>query len=297
MKKLVIPKLDMHIADSCNLKCEQCDHFSNYLFTTVHSYDTIKSWIEPWSSRILPDYFHILGGEPLMNPDICTILPMIRSYFEEANIILWSNGLLLKKFPQLPAILKETNIRLHISNHSTKASTEYDKRFSESIELLKFWYEQYKIPITIQYNDGRHYEFCHSDNDYYILENTVSVGQEGTLWEKFYHGYGKNIKPYSDGNPQLSWTNCTAKCPQLYNGRIHKCAPLTFLPLMDKKFKLSEEWYPYLTYKGLSPDCCDDTLEAFFKLKAESYCGMCPVKRPKFISTHNPLKIEDKSIL
>ena len=297
MKKLIVPKLDMHVADSCNLKCEQCDHFSNYLFTKTHSYETVRDWCEPWSRRLIPQSFHILGGEPLMNTDILKILYLMRELWSESNIILWSNGLLLKKFPELPKVLKETGIRLHISNHSTKNSQEYDRKFNECIELLKSWYEKYQPQISIQYNNGKHYEFSRRDGQYYILEQSVYAGPEGTLWEKFYHGYGKNIKPYNEGNAELSWKNCTAKCPQLYDGRIHKCAPLTFLPLMNKKFDLSKEWSHYLTYKGLTADCTDEELEEFFSREHESYCGMCPTKRPKFVSDHNPLKIEDKSIL
>lgn len=297
MNKLVIQKLDMHIADSCNLKCEQCDHFSNYLFTKVHNYDTVKSWCEPWAKRILPQSFHILGGEPLMNTDIVSILYLMRELWTDSDIILWSNGLLLKRFPSLPQALQDTQIRLHISNHSTKNSTEYDRKFEDVIRLLQSWYERYSIKVSIQYNNGRHINFHKQDDQYYLLENSVYTGREGTLWERFYKGYGKNIKPYTDGDPELSWTNCTAKCPQLYAGKLHKCAPLTFLPLMDAKFKLSEEWSHYLTYSGIEPACSDDDLERFFSLKAELYCGMCPTKRPKFTSTHNPLKIEDRSIL
>jgi organic radical activating enzyme len=287
----------MHIADSCNLKCEQCDHFSNYLFTKTHSYDTVKLWCEPWANRVIPQSFHILGGEPLMNRDIISILYLLKDLWFSSEIILWSNGLLLKNFPDLPQALQDTGIKLHISNHSTVNSSEYDKRFNDCIELLKSWYERYSINISIQYNNGRHINFSKNDNQYLMLENWVDTGPEGTLWERFYRGYGKNIRPYTENNPELSWKNCTAKCPQLYEGRIHKCAPLTFLPLMDAKFKLSDEWSHYLTYKGIEPSCNDEELEAFFNREAESYCGMCPTKREKFTSTHNPLKIEDKSIL
>jgi organic radical activating enzyme len=297
MNRIIIPKLDTHVADSCNLKCEQCDHFSNYLFTKVHSYDKIKEWCEPWSKRIIPQSFHILGGEPLMNRDIVRILYLIRELWPESNIILWSNGLLLKNFPDLPIALKETNTRLHISNHSTQNSKEYDRKFNECIELLKSWYEKHEPSITFQFNDGTHLEFGKRENQYVILENKVDAGPDGTLWERFYHGYGKNIKPFKDGNPELSWTNCSAKCPQLYNGRIHKCAPLTFLPLMNQKFGLSEEWSHYLTYKGIEPSCSEEELCEFLDRVSESYCGMCPTKRPKFVSIHNPLKVEDKSIL
>jgi hypothetical protein len=297
MKKITIPKLDMHIADSCNLRCEQCDHFSNYIFTKVFDYDTIKSWCDPWKDKLLPLQFNILGGEPLMNKDVVRILYLMRETWIDSEIILWSNGLLLKNFPDLPKALKENNIRLEITNHSTSNSEAYDRKFSEAIEILKEWFIEYQPDITIHDSKGNHVRFGTEEGKFFVYNHKIDVGPEGTSWEKFYHGYGKNIRPYNDGNPQASWDNCTSKCPQLYEGRIHKCAPLTFLPLMDKKFKLSEEWKPYLEYKGVSPDCSEEELVRFLNIGAEHFCGMCPIQRPKFVSTHNPFKVEDKSIL
>lgn len=294
--KFVIPKLDMHVADACNLHCEQCDHFSNYKFSKVFDLETLRSWCEPWSKRIYPQSFHILGGEPLMNPNIGDVLYLMREIWTDSNIILWSNGLLVKHHPELPKALKETGIRLHISNHSTENSAVYNRKFEESLELMKDWFVEYLIPISVQYNSGMHSDYTLQNGKCVIVNHSVNMGADKTLWERFYHGYGKNMKPYDDGDPVTSWRNCSAKCPQLYNGRIHKCAPLTFLPLMDQKFGLSEEWEHYLTYKGISPDCTDDQLSKFLSLQHESFCGMCPTKRPKFKSTLDPLKVENKEI-
>jgi organic radical activating enzyme len=288
----VIEKLDLHVADSCNLRCEQCDHFSNLAFKKVFEPDTLRSWCEPWSKRIRPLSFHILGGEPLMNKNIVEIIYLMRELWTDSHIVLWSNGLLAHQHPDVPRALKETNTSLQISNHSTANSAGYDRNFDKCIEVLKKWYEEYEIDVTIQYNNGDHIKFKKHQDIYYMVNQKVNTGPDGTLWERFYRGYGKDMKPYNDGNPELSWTNCSAKCPQLYGGRIHKCAPLTFLPLVNEKFGLSEEWNHYLTYKGLSPECSDDQLDAFLGLKAESFCGMCPTKRPKFKSQLNPYKLQ-----
>jgi len=292
--KFVIPKLDIHVADACNLHCEQCDHFSNYKFSKIFDLETLRSWCEPWSRKLYPQSLHILGGEPLMNPNISDVLYLMREIWNGSNIILWSNGLLAKNHPELPKALEKTGIRLHISNHTTENSVVYDRKFEECLEVLKEWFVNHSLNITVQYNNGMHSDFTLQSGKCIIINHQVNIGGEKTLWEKFYHGYGKNMKPYDDKDSKLSWTNCTAKCPQLYNGKIHKCAPLTFLPLMHQKFCLSEEWSHYLTYKGLSPDCTDDQLSTFLSLQHESYCGMCPTKRPKFKSYHDPLKVEQK---
>lgn len=285
----VMEKLDMHVTDSCNLHCEQCDHFSNYGFKGTYSTHTLKSWCESWSHRILPRSFHILGGEPLVNREICEIVEMCASQWRNSRVILWSNGLLAHKHPDLPRVLKDNNVRLHISNHSTKNSPAYDKKFSECVEVLKSWYEQYECEISLQFNNGLHVEFGKDQSGYLFKEHWVDAGEEKTLWEKFYQGHGKHMRPYDDQNPEESWRNCTAKCPQLYMGKLHKCAPLTFLPLMHNKYGLSDEWQPYLSYQGLDASCTDDELAHWLNQKAEKFCGMCPKKRPKFHSEQDPL--------
>ena len=284
-----IEKLDMHISDACNLHCEQCDHFSNYGFKGTHSLKTLTEWCENWNQRIIPRSFHILGGEPLINREICEVVSMCAEKWTQSKIILWSNGLLASKHPELPKILKKSGVRLHISNHSTNNSKAYDQKFSDAVEVLKSWYEQHECEITIQFNNGLHIEFGKDESGYLLKQHAVDPGPEKTLWEKFYHGYGKNMMPYTDNEPETSWQNCTAKCPQLYNGKLHKCAPLTFLPLMNDKYGLNEAWKPYLEYKGLSPECSDEELFNWLNLKSEKFCGMCPKKRPKSHSNKDPL--------
>jgi organic radical activating enzyme len=284
-----IEKLDMHVTDSCNLHCEQCDHFSNYGFKGTYSVATLQSWCEKWSSRIFPRSFHILGGEPLINKEICEIVEMCAREWKHSQIILWSNGLLVNRHPNLPKVLKENGVRLHISNHSTENSPAYDLKFQECVEVLKSWYEQHECEISLQFNNGLHIEFGKDEQGYLIKEHVVDVGPEKTLWEKFYQGHGKNMQPFDDADPEMSWANCTAKCPQLYNGKLHKCAPLTFLPLIHNKYGLSEDWKPYLEYQGLEASCTDDELANWLGLKAEKFCGMCPKKRPRFTSKLDPL--------
>lgn len=286
-------KLDMHVSDACNLHCEQCDHFSNYGFKGTHSLETLESWCKSWSHRVQPMSFHILGGEPLINKQIGQIVEMCAQEWKHSKVILWSNGLLASRHPELPQILKDNNVRLHISNHSTKNSTAYDKKFEEAVKVLQTWYEQTECEISMQFNNGLHIEFGKDNTGYLMNQHWVDVGTQGTLWERFYQGTGKHMMPYTDGDPEASWHNCTAKCPQLYWGKLHKCAPLTFLPLMQNKYELNEAWKPYLEYEGLDASCSDDQLQSWLGLQAERFCGMCPKKRPRFTSTLDPLYTEN----
>ena len=104
-------------------------------------------------------------------------------------------------------------------------------------------------------------------------------------WQKVYKGYGENIEPYEDNDPESSWNNCPTgqNCFQLHEGKMWKCAPLAFLPMMNKKYKLSEKWDRYLEYVPLSSDCTTEELQKFINRGAESYCSMCPSKPHYFM--------------
>ena len=45
--------------------------------------------------------------------------------------------------------------------------------------------------------------------------------------EKIYKGYGENIEPYEDNDPEGSWNHCPTgqNCFQLHEGKMWKCAP------------------------------------------------------------------------
>ena len=92
-------KIHVNLADHCNLNCKGCGEYSPI---------AEKGFIDP---RILERDFlqlkkifkkHIsqiklLGGEPLLNPDIESICVSARNIFKEEKIIIITNGLLIPK--------------------------------------------------------------------------------------------------------------------------------------------------------------------------------------------------------
>ncbi len=101
-------------------------------------------------------------------------------------------------------------------------------------------------------------------------------------WTRRYKGHGAAMEPFADGRPGDSWLNCPARCPQLFEGRIWKCAPLAYLGMQDRKFGLSEAWRPYLAYAPLEPRADDAEITRFFARAEEPECGMCSAKPQRF---------------
>lgn len=92
-------KYEVHLTEHCNLNCKGCYHFSplakeEYLDVYEYERDCIQLSMlyNGEASQIL-----LLGGEPLLHPDINTIIITTRKYFPKAEILIVTNGILLAK--------------------------------------------------------------------------------------------------------------------------------------------------------------------------------------------------------
>ena len=92
-------RFEFCIVKHCNLNCRSCDHFSPLIDNEFMDIAQFKKDIER-----LAVLFHnkaeqilILGGEPLLNPDIDVYMSGSRGAFPNSNIYIVTNGLLLKK--------------------------------------------------------------------------------------------------------------------------------------------------------------------------------------------------------
>lgn len=255
---LTIPHLESHISHACNLTCEGCSDFTNHGYSEIMSVDTLEEWFSLWNKRIYPKEFALLGGEPLLNPNLIEILYMTQRMWPrkdgDPKLELVTNGLLIPKWPDLGRILKDTGFRITISLHGDKNNEPYKKRMKKSFDIVNKWIKEYKIEVS--------------------MEPSVNS------WRKIYKGFGVTSEPYEDGDPEESWNNCHCEqdCFQLHERNLYKCPPISYLPLLKKKYGplLSEKWDPYLKYVPLTPDCSDEEIVEFFNRKCESVCGMCP---------------------
>jgi len=243
--------LELHVAHACNLSCESCAHYSNHHHDGVLSLATAREWLSAWSMRLRPRQFSLLGGEPAINPALPQFVWLAREMFPGSEIILVSNGFLLKRHPRLPVALRGTGATLHISIHS--GSDEYQRRLEPVRELIAGWQRRWGIAVNWR--------------------------ESFRTWTLRYRGYGKAMKPFDDGDPESSWRNCPAKwCLQLHEGKLWKCPAIAYLGMQDRKFGLRYEWQPYLAYEPLGEECNDAELQGFVERQVEAPCGMCSVR-------------------
>ena len=90
------PHVEMHVMDSCNLKCKGCTHFSNlYSDYEIYPLETFSKDLQKLSEQVCILRFWLLGGEPFLNPDLKEYIKEARRILPDSEIKLVSNGLLI----------------------------------------------------------------------------------------------------------------------------------------------------------------------------------------------------------
>lgn len=247
-----VTKVEIHASNACNLTCESCSHFSN---------NGHKGFIKPeeadyqmglWSHRLNPIMFSLLGGEPLLNPQIDEIIKITRKHWT-CNIEFVTNGLLFPKCLNTGKLLNELGFNIVISKHSY--DDEYEKLYDEALKFLD------------------------KNNVHYFIRDSVK------RWTRRYKGFGPDVMPFEDNNPESSWKICPCKsCLQILDCKLYKCAVIAYLQLQKKRWpQISPKWDRYLAYKPLEHTATDAEVEEFVNRKHESICEMCPAEPDRFV--------------
>lgn len=96
-------ELQVHVTDSCNLNCKACTHFTPFVKgRRPMDLERFESDIIQLSKIFTNIFlFHIMGGEPLLEPDLCMrMIDVVRKYFPDTSINLITNGSLVNKMDE-----------------------------------------------------------------------------------------------------------------------------------------------------------------------------------------------------
>lgn len=161
----------VHIVEHCNLNCQFCDHFSPL---AEEEFADIKVFEKDFArlSELLNakiDSIGLMGGEPLLHPQLNDFLYVARKYFPETKRLrLVTNGILLLKQTEdfwkacrdndiiivntkYPISLDFDKIREVAKKHNVKF--EY---YDNSGEVLK---TSYHIPLDLEGRQNAHKNF------------------------------------------------------------------------------------------------------------------------------------------
>jgi organic radical activating enzyme len=263
--------IEIHVSHSCNLTCQSCNHYSNHGHKGQLSLQEFEDWTIPWSRRIKPNWFSIMGGEPTMNQELTKITEKSAKIWGGSRIRIITNGFFLKNHPHLPRIMEKHNVQLRLSVHDD--TKEFEEKINPVRELVKKWQKNHPR-LQVNWTNS--------------FKNT---------WKQTYKGFGNEMMPFEDNNPGESWNKCSVKfCRQIFLGKLWKCPNVAYLQMQDKKFKLNEKWLPYLGYRdgnlqgqALEPRATYSEIKDFYEQKQIFHCSMCPSKIIRIENFPSPL--------
>lgn len=260
--KIVLPFLEIMPTQICNLSCDGCTNYSDIVQKGYLSWADGKSQIEPWLEKLIIPDFGIIGGEPLLVPDIYDWIYGVRDLLPHSQIRFTTNGSYLSKHPDIMKVFFDIgNCVFKISMHADNPDTE---------DFIKKNLEDYSWTMVSEFGINR-----------YLSDNNVRFQiNRPQKFVKTYIGIGYHDMRPHDSDPEKAFEICIQKtCPLLYQGRIYKCSTSGLLEDLLNRVKTPyrTQWDSYIP-QGIGIDSLDEDIVKFVENfgKPESICRMCP---------------------
>jgi len=247
----------------CNLNCLGCTNYSDLKFSGYIPWEEGKEDLSNWLTKITIPDFGLIGGEPLINPQVREWIKGSRDLLPLSQIRFTTNGLLLEKHFDVVDLLKD------IDNSVLKITVHIDDGRVQSV-IDKIFKRYYWKPVT-EYGIER-----------WASGNFRLQINRPTKFTKSYQGNYNNLEPH-DSDPDKAFSVCCQQqCPLLYKQVIYKCSTSGLLPDLLEKLnkKDSESWLPYTnqTDSSITLDSSLDQINRFVENFGRSHriCKMCP---------------------
>lgn len=245
-------RIEYHVLDKCNLNCKSCSHFSNLVDNEIPKplselkQDFTKIWqLTNFGDPECVEKVTVLGGEPLLYPDLIPALDYIKTLFPHdydlGPMQLVTNGTLLhKQKPEFFECLRRNNVVVCVSIYNIRQA-KYEQIFNllNSEGISWYWFAAY------EYDDSKF----------------------STKW--LHNHFNENYKEYAK---DCVWRQ---SCTQLVDNKIYLCALIAYFKHFDNKFKgqhsikVTEEDYIDLA----KIDSFSELMEATNQIPR--FCGHC----------------------
>lgn len=209
--------------------------------------EDLSSWYKTWNQKIVPNNVRVMGGEPLLHPDIVEIIRMTRNDWPDSSVELLTNGLMIAKMQEpFFSVIRENGVNVLISHHFD--DPEFNRIFDAGVNLLKFHGIE---PHVLQCN---------------------------WFWAKSYrlNEVGQAV-PFRS-IPEKAWQNCFVKgyCTTLLDNKLYCCPQLGCAAYARKMGYIGADWDIVFEYQPLLPECSHEELESFIHQGGCQQCCICP---------------------
>ncbi len=151
---VILPNLEVHLTEHCNLNCKGCTHFSTLAepeFLSLEEYEKDLKRLSELTNQLVR--IRLLGGEPLLNPNAVKYTEIARKYFPETRIEFITNGtLLLDQDDSFFEGLSKNNIILAPTKYPIKIDWKKIKEKCEKFDVqLKFFAGEKTLKTSYKY--------------------------------------------------------------------------------------------------------------------------------------------------
>jgi hypothetical protein len=262
--KPVLPFLETMITQVCNLACVGCTNYSDLSHKGYVTWKDGKEQLKKWLEIVdIPD-FGIMGGEPLINPQVDEWLIGVRDLMPNAQIRFTTNGLLMHKHTDIIKLMHELgNVVFKITVH-----TPDDEILKSTIDDI---FNNFQWTEVTEYGIKR----WKTSNNLRLQINYP------TQFLKTFKGDYNNMLPF-DSTPSESFNDCIQQtCPLLYNGKIYKCSTAGLLKdTLNFNDIENESWKKHID-NGISTTDDINHIKRFVENfgKPNALCRQCPTKK------------------
>ena len=298
MSKYVFDRLEFYITNVCNLTCNGCNRYNNYKFSGFWPWVEAEPVLRAWAEKIDVRHPVILGGEPLLHPDIVQWINGLREIFPNySGVQVQSNGTRIDCVRGLyEALDPGVGNWLGISLHNPDDLEEIFARVRNFLGPTVQESQNKDDPIGSDYqfiNDRKLKIHAWMSNKF-VQSNIIELPNGGyTLYSS---------------DPDLAHKNCTFRRFKNYHmirGKIYKCGPAALMPEFDQQYTLnisSEDRDLLHSYQALSLDNYD-SIGAEWLANIDQVipqCKFCPetyeYKPITFSDRKKPWKKEPKEL-
>ena len=195
--------VEIHLVDHCNLNCKFCDHFAPLAKKFFLSVDEFQKDIERLAYILKSELeeLMLLGGEPLLHPNLIKFFPIARKYFPKTKIILMTNAILLKvQTKEFWDALKENSIDLTVTKYPIDLNWEELEAIANTNGIDIIYYKDknelktsYHVPLDLdgKQNCLKSFLGCFHANNCVLLKQgrlyTCSIIANIIHFNEFFH--------------------------------------------------------------------------------------------------------------
>lgn len=280
---ITLSRAEFYITNHCNLNCEWCCRFNNFNFQG--HYDLLKhaDTYQRWSKKLNFENLHIMGGEPLMHPDIIDWIGAVRSWWPDVPLTIFSNGTLLSKIKNLYTTVRDNRAKIIISVHNHDWTTKM-------VDDLKDFYIGDYILNDLGEDNGSFTKRASDANGV-----VVDIRKYNTMFTPSLTFDHAGRAQLHNSDPKKSYSRCkVAFCHQFIDGKLYKCSVPPGLYEFNKQYPISlskEDLALVNNPGGLTIDEFESDTVAGLKYLSNGpldHCKFCP-EQTEYISIRSTI--------